>query len=72
MESQVGVPLDDGSSFTEKAAMEENVPDSKHEETKNSNAIEVLTPNGISEKAKKCEVAELSSAAGNVSKHVSL
>lgn len=68
MESQDGVLLDNGNSFTEKAAVEEYAPDSKHGETKNSNVDEVLTQNGIPEK----EVPELSCPAGKVSKHVSM
>ncbi|KAK4799304.1 hypothetical protein SAY86_024669 [Trapa natans] len=69
MESEGGVLLDEGNSFKETAAIEENMPDSKHEQPKCSDIIEVPVPNGISQKANNCEATELSGPAGHAPKH---
>ncbi|OWM82606.1 hypothetical protein CDL15_Pgr002181 [Punica granatum] len=64
MESQDG----DWSSLIEKTAVEEYMPDSNHEETKNINVDEALAMNGISEKAENSKAPNSSGPASKVFK----
>lgn len=70
MESQGGVPQEDGSSLISKAALEEHVRGPKHEEPKNGTSDKVLMQSGISEKTD--DFPEPSGPAGKISNRVSL